>query len=135
MAGRVAFAFDSADGASTVSAALWIPASLEADRAAGRTDELGAFRPRGVVKLVHGMAEHIDRYDDFARFLAGAGYMVAGHDHIGHGDTAGAPERRGVIGAEGGAAAMIADVETLRRLVTQQVAPGVPYFIFGHSYV
>ena len=133
VAGRVAFAFDSADGASTVSAALWIPASLEADRAAGRTDELGAFRPRGVVQLVHGMAEHIDRYDDFARFLAGAGYLVAGHDHIGHGDTAGAPERRGVIGAEGGAAAMIADVETLRRLVTQQVAPGVPYFIFGHS--
>ena len=27
--------------------------------------------PKGIVQLVHGMAEHIARYDDFACFLAG----------------------------------------------------------------
>ena len=111
-AGRTEFTFDSADGRSQVRAVLWVPLSMERADAAFGEPELGCFKPRGVVQLVHGMAEHIDRYDDFARFLADAGYLVAGHDHIGHGDTAGAPERRGVIGAEGGADAMIEDAET-----------------------
>lgn len=131
--GRTEFSFDSADGKSQVRAVLWVPLAMERADAAAGEPSLGCFKPRGVVQLVHGMAEHIDRYDDFARFLADAGYLVAGHDHIGHGDTAAAPECRGVIGAEGGADAMIDDVEQLRLLVSQQVAPGTPYFIFGHS--
>ena len=32
-----------------------------------------------------------------------------------------------------GGDALVADVQTLRLLVAQQVAPGVPYFMFGHS--
>lgn len=132
-AGRTEFTFDSADGQSQVRAVLWVPLSMERADAVFGEPELGCFKPRGVVQLIHGMAEHIDRYDDFARFLADAGYLVAGHDHIGHGDTAGAPERRGVIDAEGGADAMIEDAQMLRLLVSQQVASGTPYFIFGHS--
>lgn len=131
--GRTEFSFDSADGESQIRAVLWVPLAMERADAASGEPELGCFRPRGVVQLIHGMAEHIDRYDDFARFLAEEGYLVAGHDHIGHGDTAGTPERRGVIDAEGGADAMIEDVEHLRLLVSQQVASGTPYFIFGHS--
>ena len=111
-AGRTEFTFDSADGRSQVRAVLWVPLSMERADAAFGEPELGCFKPRGVVQLIHGMAEHIDRYDDFARFLADTGYLVAGHDHIGHGDTAGAPERRGVIDAEGGADAMIEDART-----------------------
>ena len=132
-AGRTEFTFDSADGRSQVRAVLWVPLSMERADAAFGEPELGCFKPRGVVQLIHGMAEHIGRYDDFARFLADAGYLVAGHDHIGHGDTAGAPEHRGVIDAEGGADAMIEDAQMLRLLVSQQVASGTPYFIFGHS--
>ncbi len=67
-AGRTEFTFDSADGASAVHAVLWVPTAME--RAAGAADVPGCFRPRGVVQLIHGMAEHIDRYDDFARFLS-----------------------------------------------------------------
>lgn len=132
-AGRTEFAFDSADGKSQVRAVLWVPLTMERTDSASGEPELGCFKPRGVVQLIHGMAEHIDRYDDFARFLADAGYLVAGHDHIGHGETAGTPKRRGVIDAEGGANAMIEDAQTLRLLVSQQVAPGTPYFMFGHS--
>ena len=113
-AGRTEFTFDSADGRSQVRAVLWVPLSMERADAAFGEPELG-------------------RYDDFARFLADAGYLVAGHDHIGHGDTAGAPEHRGVIDAEGGADAMIEDAQMLRLLVSQQVASGTPHFIFGHS--
>ena len=114
--GRTEFTFDSADGESQVRAVLWVPLTMERTDSASGEPELGCFKPRGVVQLIHGMAEHIDRYDD-----------------IGHGETAGTPKRRGVIDAEGGANAMIEDAQTLRLLVSQQVAPGTPYFMFGHS--
>lgn len=44
---------------------------------------------RGVVQIVHGIAEHMGRYDHFARYLNAHGYVVCGEDHLGHG-----PERR-----------------------------------------
>ena len=43
---------------------------------------------RGVVQFVHGMAEHISRYDAAARALNAAGYAVVGHTHLGHGEKA-----------------------------------------------
>ena len=44
--------------------------------------------PRGIVQLVHGISEHIGRYDETARFLAEHGLLVCGGDHLGHGQTA-----------------------------------------------
>ena len=43
--------------------------------------------PKAVVQLVHGMAEHIRRYDETAQKLAEAGFAVVGHTHMGHGKT------------------------------------------------
>ena len=45
--------------------------------------------PQGVVILIHGMAEHIERYDDFANFLNSKGLIVYGADQRGHGKTSG----------------------------------------------
>ena len=33
-------------------------------------------QPKAVVVFVHGMAEHIDRYDDFARYHANQGLSL-----------------------------------------------------------
>lgn len=43
--------------------------------------------PRGIVQIVHGMVEHSGRYDAFARFLNGHGFIVVADDHRGHGET------------------------------------------------
>ena len=43
--------------------------------------------PKAVVQLTHGMAEHIDRYQEFALFLARNGFLVYGHDQAGHGKS------------------------------------------------
>ena len=40
-------------------------------------------KPRGIVQIAHGVAEHIGRYDEFARFLTENGFLVAGNDHLG----------------------------------------------------
>jgi alpha-beta hydrolase superfamily lysophospholipase len=45
--------------------------------------------PRGTVQIVHGLGEHIERYDDLALALNAAGWHVAGHDLRGHGQSGG----------------------------------------------
>lgn len=85
--------------------------------------------PRGVVQIVHGMAEHISRYDAAAQALNAAGYAVVGHSHLGHGEKA---PLLGHFAGENGWDALIEDVHALR-LATQKEYPGVPYFLLGHS--
>ena len=41
----------------------------------------------GVVQIVHGIAEHVERYDAFAEFLNEKGYLVVAEDHMGHGKS------------------------------------------------
>ena len=45
--------------------------------------------PRACVQIIHGMAEHIERYHDFAMFLAENGFLVYGMDLPGHGKSVG----------------------------------------------
>lgn len=108
--------YDSADGRSVASARIWESATP----------------PKALVQIVHGMAEHIGRYDDFARFLASNGYTVCGNDHIGHGHTAESAEHLSQLPVDG-AQVMVDDVHSLRRIVQRQVGSDVPYIIFGHS--
>ncbi len=84
---------------------------------------------RAVVQLVHGMAEHIDRYDAPARALAEAGFAVVGHTHLGHGPKA---VIQGHFADADGWQRLIDDVHRLR-LTAQERFPGLPYFILGHS--
>ena len=85
--------------------------------------------PKAVVQFVHGMAEHIDRYDAPARALAAAGYAVVGHSHLGHGPKG---IIKGYFADKDGWQCLIEDTHNLR-LQTQQYFPGKPYFLLGHS--
>ena len=53
---------------------------------------------KAVFQIIHGMREHIDRYDDFATFLANNGILVVGSDHLGHGKTAPTEQDFGYFG-------------------------------------
>jgi alpha-beta hydrolase superfamily lysophospholipase len=85
--------------------------------------------PRAVVQIVHGMAEHIARYDALAQRLNEAGFLVVGHTHLGHGDQA---ETLGWFASHGGWDALVEDVHILRG-ETQRAYPDTPYFLLGHS--
>ena len=80
------------------------------------------------------MAEHIARYDEFARYLARRGFVVCGEDHVGHGRTAAAADDLGHIPLEGGKDILLADVDGMRRLVDGRYdGCSTPYVLFGHS--
>ncbi|MCH4185109.1 MAG: lysophospholipase [Eggerthellaceae bacterium] len=88
---------------------------------------------RAIVQIVHGMSEHIDRYDDFARFLALQGFTVCGNDHIGHGKSVDSDEELGCLPARTGARLLVEDVARLRRICRKHVSASLPYIMFGHS--
>lgn len=86
---------------------------------------------RGVVQLVHGMAEHKERYQPVMEALAQAGYAAFLHDHRGHGASVASAEDLGFMGDETGTA-LVEDVYQLTCWLRERF-PGVPVTLFGHS--
>ena len=86
----------------------------------------------GIVQLSHGIAEHIGRYDAFARFLNSRGYIVVGNDHLGHGSSVAAGEDLGYFADRDGWLHVSNDMRTLQ-ILTMRHFPALPYFLFGHS--
>lgn len=87
---------------------------------------------RGAVQIMHGMAEHIERYDSFAKFLASNGILVFGMDASGHGKSVRRDEPLGYFGEKDGWDHLIADNKTLHDTVLKEY-PSVPCILFGHS--
>src|SRR5699024_10369190 len=44
-------------------------------------------KPKAIIQIAHGMAEHIQRYKQFAHYLMEQNIFVYGNDHRGHGQT------------------------------------------------
>ncbi len=85
---------------------------------------------RGVVQLVHGIAEHTARYGEFAEYLTQQGYAAVAEDHMGHGESISESLPRGCI--RGGWDAMVKDVHALTEKAKARW-PGLPFFLLGHS--
>lgn len=52
---------------------------------------------RGCIQIVHGMSEHILRFEDLANYFVSKGYVVIGHDHYAHGLSAGSKDKIGIV--------------------------------------
>ena len=86
--------------------------------------------PRGIIQILHGIAEHVERYDDFAHFLASKGFLVVAEDHMGHGKSISKDGVRGYF--YGGWFSAVADSHKLYE-ITRTEFPETPYILFGHS--
>ena len=86
----------------------------------------------GIVQIVHGIAEHIARYDRFARFLAENGYIVVAHDQLGHGKSIADDSSMGFFAEKNGWDTAVQDIRILHNMTVEKY-PGKPYFLFGHS--
>lgn len=110
------FNFTSAEGKVRIHGVKWIPEG----------------EVRAVLQLVHGMAEHVERYREFARFLTLQGILVVGHDHLGHGASVHSQEDFGYFAEKYGNRVLVQDMHRVLQK-TKKEYPDVPYVMFGHS--
>ncbi len=89
--------------------------------------------PVAILQIIHGMQEYIDRYDEFANFLAEKGIIVIGNDHLGHGGSVGERGTYGYFCKNDPATVLVRDAHRLKKM-TQEDFPGIPCFILGHSF-
>ncbi len=89
--------------------------------------------PVAILQIIHGMQEYIDRYDEFANYLAEKGILVIGNDHLGHGKSVGENGTYGFFCKNDPATVLVRDAHRLKKM-TQEDYPGVPCFILGHSF-
>lgn len=118
--------FPSSDSEYEIRALVWEPTTV------GTSPK----RPRAIIQILHGMSEHIERYRAFAEFCTEQGFIVCGHDHVGHGKSLKAPDTYGLI-PKNGKDVMIADAHQLRLLMQERFASeesgSMPHLILGHS--
>lgn len=89
-------------------------------------------KPKAIVVISHGMAEHIGRYARFAKVLNVAGFDVWGIDHRAHGRTLG-QQGFGDFG-DSGWDGLVSDLNQLVDLVAASAEPaGLPIVLFAHS--
>ena len=87
---------------------------------------------KGVIHIVHGMTEHILRYDPFMSYLADNGYVAFGYDNLGHGKTVNNDNELGFISHNNGWKYLVKDVEVFA-LAVKKLYPEAPMYLFGHS--
>jgi alpha-beta hydrolase superfamily lysophospholipase len=87
---------------------------------------------KGIVQIAHGMAEHICRYDEFAKFFTGKGFIVAGNDHRGHGKTAKTEDEYGFFSKKEGWFTVVDDLKTIGDIL-QSRYPNKKLVLLGHS--
>lgn len=87
----------------------------------------------GYFHIVHGMTEHIGRYDRFMRDMAQQGYICFGYDHLGHGYTANDDSELGYIAEKDGWDLLCRDVRVFSDAVMSEYGKDKPYILLGHS--
>ncbi|MBP5266130.1 MAG: alpha/beta fold hydrolase [Lachnospiraceae bacterium] len=87
---------------------------------------------KAVIQLNHGMIEYIERYAEFAEYLTKRGFVVMGHDHIGHGESVRSSADWGIMHTDTPSDTMVEDMFTNYRIIRGQY-PDKPFFILGHS--
>ncbi len=94
------------------------------------------YLPHGNIKgyyhIVHGMTDHIARYDKFMRLLAENGYIAFGYDHLGHGYTAKDDSELGFFAPKDGDDLLARDVKIFFDAVKSEYGDH-PYYLMGHS--
>lgn len=114
---KIDFTALSADGIHTLAGVVYLPEG----------------EAKGIFHIVHGMTEHIGRYDTLMRDLAEAGYIACGYDNLGHGRTARDKSELGYIAKRNGWEYLVRDVAVFSSAVRECCGRSLPYYLMGHS--
>lgn len=112
--------FQSTDGVTDIHFVIWYP------------DEKKYEQPAGVLQISHGMIDHIERFTALAEYMAERGYVVAGSDHLGHGDSVVSKDKWGYFAKKNSSYIVVNDLYRLTGIMKKKY-PDLPYFLLGHS--
>ena len=108
----------SSDGVHTLAGVVYLPAG----------------EVRGFFQIVHGMTEHIGRYERVMSELTEAGWLCFGYDNLGHGHTAREDCELGFIASKNGYDLLAKDVKVFSDAIFAEFDRGEkPYCLMGHS--
>lgn len=113
---KIEFSYPSTSNQCDIRAVKWLP-----DK-----------KPVAILQIAHGMTEFIDRYEEFASFLCGKGFLVTGNDHLGHGGSVKSQNDWGYFAKKNGNEYVLNDIHELTK-ITKQEYSDLPYFLLGHS--
>lgn len=83
--------------------------------------------PRGLILMVHGLGEHIGRFDHVADHFNSWGFAVRGYDQYGHGRTG------GVRGGLPSNFRLLDDLADIIDDTRKHMDPNTPLILLGHS--
>ncbi|MHA2107307.1 MAG: alpha/beta hydrolase [Candidatus Hodarchaeales archaeon] len=83
--------------------------------------------PKGIVQLVHGLAEHAGRYMHVINKLVPEGYIIYGDDHRGHGRSGG---HKGFVKS---IQEFVLDQKEFTKIIKDKEGVNLPLFLLGHS--
>ncbi len=115
---RKEYSYSSATGLCNIYARSWAPEDKDDVKA--------------IFQIAHGMAEHGERYEDFAEELCEHGYAVFINDHVGHGKSVARDDDLGYFGEKDGWMDFITDCRSLTDIAREEY-PEKPVIFFGHS--
>lgn len=110
------FYYPSADGKTQIHAVEWKPET----------------EIKGIIQIAHGVTEYILRYENFAEFFTQKGFVVAGNDHLGHGQSIAPNDKPMYFGPNGSWNFVVKDIDTCKQMAKKKY-PNVPYIILGFS--
>ncbi|MDL2323685.1 alpha/beta hydrolase [Ruminococcaceae bacterium OttesenSCG-928-A16] len=111
---------------------IWFNSADGKNKIAGFFYTCPEVEPFCVLQISHGMCEYIDRYQDFAYFLARNGVVVCGNDHLGHGASASTEDDLGYFTEKGGRKFALQDLHTMNQKA-HEAYPHLPVVLLGHS--
>jgi len=115
---KKSFSVLSSDGIHSLAGVVYIP-----------KDEV-----KGLFHVVHGMTEHIARYNRLMSDMASLGWITFGYDHLGHGKTAVDDSELGYIAPKRGWELLAKDVKVFSDAVRAEFGTDeMPYCLMGHS--
>jgi len=93
--------------------------------------------PSSALLIIHGMLEHIRRYEKTAADLVDAGVRVYAFDLRGHGTTAPEEENRGYFADRDGVDLLLSDMDRMlgavRADLKREGLDDIPFCVLGHS--
>lgn len=89
-------------------------------------------QPKAIVQILHGMAEHKERYEELCQVLGKLGYIVIIADHRGHGESINETVPLGQFADKDGWMINLKDQHMFSQAV-KSIHRDLPFFVIGHS--